>query len=187
MTVEKNNQNSPDIPELAERQSRGLTDDSSILTDVLSPDFTMWLNFSGQTFDRDATVNHAKGLAKQLAGLRYRDVRLSLTEHGFVQQHVIENLLPSGERSKGIDACFVVQVRDGLIYRLDEYVDSGQFPKPSAESMMIEGLNRAPKQIVRALETLPGVDEQIDPGANRVARRASAGLRTNVAEDLAQK
>jgi ketosteroid isomerase-like protein len=126
----KNNQQ--DVLELAELLSRGLTGDSDVLAAILSADFTMWLNFSGQSFNRDATINYAAGLSKQLTGLRYHDIRRTRTEHGFVQQHVIDSLLPSGERSKGIDACFVVRVRDHRIHRLDEYVDSGQFPKPQA-------------------------------------------------------
>ena len=39
-----------------------------------------------------------------------------------MQQHVLEATLPDGTRWS-LDACVVVRVKDGLITRLDEYID----------------------------------------------------------------
>ena len=42
-----------------------------------------------------------------------------------LQQHVLEATLPNGERW-AMDACVVVKVENGLITRLDEYLDSAK-------------------------------------------------------------
>lgn len=42
---------------------------------------------------------------------------------GYIQQHVLRGTAPNGVEV-AIPACLVVQLRDGLIARLDEYLDS---------------------------------------------------------------
>ncbi len=44
---------------------------------------------------------------------------------GFLQQHVLEATLPDGTAWK-ISACVVVKMENGLITRLDEYLDSAE-------------------------------------------------------------
>jgi ketosteroid isomerase-like protein len=44
---------------------------------------------------------------------------------GFLQQHVLEATLPDGT-AWAMDACVVVRMKDGLIVRLDEYIDSAK-------------------------------------------------------------
>ena len=53
----------------------------------------------------------------------YRVLRREPLKDGFVQQHILEATLPDGTPWK-MDACVVVKMEDGLITRLDEYIDS---------------------------------------------------------------
>ncbi len=54
--------------------------------------------------------------------LSYRDVRRTVIDHGFVQQHTLHVGFDDG-RTADLPACLVVAVADGLIVRIDEYVD----------------------------------------------------------------
>ena len=52
----------------------------------------------------------------------YRDSRRTVIDHGFVQQHTLHIGFDDG-RTADLPACLVVAVADGLIVRLDEYID----------------------------------------------------------------
>lgn len=62
-------------------------------------------------------------VTKNIAGLRYEDVRRHATPSGFVQQHVLRGTAPSGAPLE-VPACIVCAVANGRITRLDEYLDS---------------------------------------------------------------
>ncbi len=61
-------------------------------------------------------------LVKHTASRSYREIRRTLTDDGFVQQHVLHVEFADG-RSADLPACLVVHVVDGQIVRLDEYID----------------------------------------------------------------
>ena len=52
-------------------------------------------------------------------------IRREALPDGFLQQHVLEATLPDGTKW-AMDACCVIRMKDGLIVRLDEYIDSAQ-------------------------------------------------------------
>jgi ketosteroid isomerase-like protein len=52
-------------------------------------------------------------------------VRREALKDGFLQQHVLEATLPDGTPWK-MSACVVVRIENGLITRLDEYIDSAE-------------------------------------------------------------
>ncbi|MEY4255517.1 MAG: hypothetical protein RLZZ141_744 [Pseudomonadota bacterium] len=55
----------------------------------------------------------------------YRVLRREALSDGFLQQHVLEATLPDGSLFK-MSACVVVRVENGVITRLDEYLDSAE-------------------------------------------------------------
>ncbi len=90
-----------------------------------APDAKIWHNHDGveQTVDQNLKV--LAWFARTLPGRRYRVLRREALPDGFLQQHVLEASLPDGT-DWAMDACVVVRMRDGLIVRLDEYIDSAQ-------------------------------------------------------------
>ena len=90
-----------------------------------APDAKIWHNNDGieQTVDQNLRV--LKWMMRVLPERNYRVLRLEALSDGFLQQHVLEATLPDG-RTCTLDACVICRVADGLITRLDEYLDSAQ-------------------------------------------------------------
>lgn len=90
-----------------------------------APDAKIWHNNDGveQTVDQNLKV--LAWFVRKLPDRSYRVLRVEALPDGFVQQHVLEATLPGGERW-AMDACVVVRMKDGVITRLDEYIDSAK-------------------------------------------------------------
>jgi ketosteroid isomerase-like protein len=87
---------------------------------------TIWHNTDRRTL---SVADHIASYARNTAALEridYADIRLSVFDGGFLQQHVITAHLRDG-RSFDIACCVVARVRDGLIVQLEEYLDSAAF------------------------------------------------------------
>jgi ketosteroid isomerase-like protein len=89
------------------------------------PDAKLWHNTDGveQTVDQNMKV--LDWFIRTLPDRNYRVTRLEALPDGFLQQHVLEATLPDGTRW-AMDACVVVRIENGLITRLDEYLDSAK-------------------------------------------------------------
>jgi ketosteroid isomerase-like protein len=61
-------------------------------------------------------------LVKNTASREYREIRRSVIDGGFVQQHVLHVEFADG-RAADLPACLVVRVAGDHIVRLDEYLD----------------------------------------------------------------
>lgn len=90
-----------------------------------APDAKLWHNNDGveQTVDQNMKV--LDWFIRTLPDRNYRVIRREALSDGFLQQHVLEATLPDGTKWK-MDACCVIRMKDGLIVRLDEYIDSAQ-------------------------------------------------------------
>jgi ketosteroid isomerase-like protein len=90
-----------------------------------APDARIWHNHDGveQTVDQNLRV--LGWFMRTLPDRRYRVIRREPLSDGFLQQHVLEATLPDGT-PWALDACVVVRMKDGLIVRLDEYIDSAK-------------------------------------------------------------
>jgi ketosteroid isomerase-like protein len=86
-------------------------------------DVVIWHNNDGLTQTRDENLRTLRWVVKNVAGLRYEEVRRQATDTGFIQQHVLRGTAPSGKALE-VPACIVCTVVDGKITRLDEYLDS---------------------------------------------------------------
>jgi ketosteroid isomerase-like protein len=90
---------------------------------LYADDMLGWRNFDRRELGKAAMVRVIEFLARQVRDLRYEAIRVETTDSGYVQQHVLHATAPDGSKIES-PACLVVEVRDGRIRRLDEYLDS---------------------------------------------------------------
>lgn len=102
--------------------------DTDTVRACYAPDAKLWHNTDGieQTVDQNMKV--LDWFIRTLPDRYYRVLRREALPDGFLQQHVLEATLPDGTRW-AMDACVVVKIENGLITRLDEYLDSAQGAK----------------------------------------------------------
>ena len=90
---------------------------------IYATDAVIWHNHDALEQSVDDNLGVLRWVVTHIRELRYEDVRRQRTETGFLQQHVLRGIAPSG-KALNIPACIVCTVRDGRIKRLDEYLDS---------------------------------------------------------------
>ncbi len=66
-----------------------------------------------------------QGLHRAVSGLRYDIVRRAVLPDGVLQQHVLRGALRDGTEVE-LHAAMYLQVRDGHVTRIEEYLDSGK-------------------------------------------------------------
>lgn len=91
-----------------------------------APDAKLWHNTDGIEQTVEENMKLLGWMIRYVPVRNYQIVRREALADGFVQQHVLEANLPGGE-AWTMDACAVVRIKDGVIVRLDEYIDSAQF------------------------------------------------------------
>jgi len=89
------------------------------------PDARIWHNFDGVEQSVDENMRSLPWVGKRLSNRKYEIVARHAFAGGFVQQHVLTGTLNNGQPFR-MPACIVVQVEDGLIARLEEYLDTAQ-------------------------------------------------------------
>jgi ketosteroid isomerase-like protein len=95
--------------------------DGERLRAVYHPDVRIWHTFDGMEQGREANIRTLLWMFSHVSGVRYEEIRVSATEDGFVQQHVMRGDSPAFEAPCMLRAWFSP---DGRITRLEEYVDS---------------------------------------------------------------
>lgn len=92
---------------------------------IYAPDAVIWHNNdrAEQTVAENLAV--LEWVTKNVADMRYEEVRRHVTPSGFVQQHVMRGRATNGKPLE-LPACIVCTVVAGRIQRLDEYLDSAQ-------------------------------------------------------------
>jgi ketosteroid isomerase-like protein len=100
--------------------------DFAAMERIYAPDAIIWHNTDRHTVSvADHLASYARNTAA-IARIEYGDIRLSVFEGGFLQQHVISARLHDG-RSFEIACCVVARVRGDRILQLEEYLDSAAF------------------------------------------------------------
>ena len=92
---------------------------------IYAPDALIWHNNDQTTQSVEQNLQVLAWVTKNIAGLRYEEIRRHVTPSGFVQQHVLRGMAPNGKPLE-VPACILCSVKDGRITRLDEYLDSAQ-------------------------------------------------------------
>ncbi len=90
---------------------------------LYSPDAMIWHNTDGIEQTAEQNLATLAWVIANLTERRYEDVSRSVTDRGFVQQHVMRWTKADGTRAE-LPACIVATCADGLITRIDEYLDS---------------------------------------------------------------
>lgn len=84
-----------------------------------------WHNFDGLEVPTDTTVRTVAWLHRTVPDLAWTDVALHPTPTGFVSQTVMTGTAPGG--ALNVHSCVVVTLDDdGLVARVEEYLDPGQ-------------------------------------------------------------
>lgn len=90
-----------------------------------APDAKIWHNTDNVEQSLDDNVKVLNWFIAKLPDRSYRVLRREALKNGFLQQHVLEATLPDGSRWT-MSACVVVTMANGLITRLEEYLDSAE-------------------------------------------------------------
>jgi ketosteroid isomerase-like protein len=93
-----------------------------------APDMTMWFNVTGQEITRQENLDALVKGASLHRRRTYGDRIVSTFDDGFVVQYTLDIVLHDGSK-RSLWACLVAEVHDGLIVKLDEYLDSGRFTR----------------------------------------------------------
>jgi ketosteroid isomerase-like protein len=97
--------------------------DIATAREIYAPDAEIWHNTDGLVQGPEDNARTLGWIAANLRDVSYTKVKRSVTDDGFVQQHVLVATNRAGNRVE-VPACIVTIVRDGRITRLDEYLDS---------------------------------------------------------------
>lgn len=100
--------------------------DRDVITALCSPDVRVRRNNDDER-GLDMLVASVGGLAEQGITIRYSEVDRVVGEDAVAEQHVVTLTRPDGD-SASSHACLVVGFdADGLVARIDEYVDTAAF------------------------------------------------------------
>ena len=95
--------------------------DRHALGALYADDVVVWHNTDQVEMTKEQNLASLDALAEMTTARRFTDIRRHGIDGGFVQQHVLN--LDWGSGSGALPGCVVVQLRDGLISRIDEYLD----------------------------------------------------------------
>lgn len=99
---------------------------SADVATLYGDDIEVWHNFTDRTQTKAENLRTLEGLIASAAAIRYEVIeRLLLDDGRVLQRHNLRVRTPRGEEFV-IPACIFITVRDGLIRRIDEYLDTGQ-------------------------------------------------------------
>jgi ketosteroid isomerase-like protein len=99
--------------------------DIDTVRSLYHPEAKVWHNFDQVSQTVDENMRVLSWMTRRVKELRYDEVRRVETPEGFAQQHVLRGVAPNGEKLEDPAAIFCT-IEDGLITRLEEYLDSAQ-------------------------------------------------------------
>lgn len=97
--------------------------DIETVRDSYADDAVIWHNFDDAEQSKADNLETLKGMVGRLSDRHYDNRRVEVFDGGFVQQHVLRGTRKDGARL-AMPGALIVQVRDGKISRIDEYLDS---------------------------------------------------------------
>ena len=99
--------------------------DIAALREIYAPDAVIWHNDDLIEQPVDENLKVLQGLHRAVSGLHYEIIRRVPAPDGVLQQHVLRGRLDNGAEVE-LHAAMYLQVRDGHITRIEEYLDSGK-------------------------------------------------------------
>jgi len=99
--------------------------DIATLREIYAPDAVIWHNDDLIEQPVEENLKVLQGLHRAVSGLHYDIIRRTTAADGVLQQHVLRGQLPNGTEVE-LHAAMYLQVRDGHITRIEEYLDSAK-------------------------------------------------------------
>ncbi len=99
--------------------------DIDAVREIYAPDALIWHNDDLIEQPVEENLKVLAGLHRAVSGLRYEVIRRAPTQDGVIQQHVLRGTLPSGQEL-ALHAAMYLQVKDGRVTRIEEYLDSAK-------------------------------------------------------------
>ena len=99
-----------------------LAKDAAAARACFTPDAKVWHGYDCVAHDLDSFVAGLEHVFASGMVLRYDDIRRQPTADGFVQQHLFVAHSADGAW-EGKPCCNVFHLKDGLIHRVEEYLD----------------------------------------------------------------
>jgi ketosteroid isomerase-like protein len=96
--------------------------DATTVAALYADDVIVWHNNDGVEQTKEQNLRVLRWMVRNTVSREYRAVRRFAIDGGFVQQHDLHLEFDDG-RSADLPACVVVAVADGVITRIDEYLD----------------------------------------------------------------
>jgi ketosteroid isomerase-like protein len=109
--------------------------DPAKMATVIAETATVWENVDQRPRTFQQIAHFHDELAKRLRSLEFLDSTITATASGYVDQHVKKMTTKDG-RAYLVPSCLVIEVRDGRIASVREYMDSGHFPKEVPEARL---------------------------------------------------
>ena len=97
--------------------------DADAFVAVLAPGAIVWHNYDRKEVDARENMAAISMLSQLVDGLKSEHLLLASINGGFVLQFVVHGTVRSNGNSFEMHNCIVVTTDDGLISRIDEYVD----------------------------------------------------------------
>lgn len=88
----------------------------------LHPDANIWHNFDLKEQSVDENMQLFGWMIKKAKSRHYEVFHLEEMQHGYLQRHILHIENQAGEKAK-THACAYITVENGLITRIDEYID----------------------------------------------------------------
>jgi ketosteroid isomerase-like protein len=115
-----------DTLELADRLFAAIeAGDTATVAALYAPDVKVWHNYDQIEQERDANLAVLGWMSKRVSGIRYEEVRREVLPDGFLQQHVLRGTAPDGSALE-VPAILRIYCADGVISRIEEYLDTAQ-------------------------------------------------------------
>jgi ketosteroid isomerase-like protein len=99
--------------------------DIDALREIYAPDAVIWRGDDLIEQPVEENLKVLQGLHRAVSGLHYDIIRRVPASDGVLQQHVLRGRLGNGAEVE-LHAAMYLQVRDGRITRIEEYLDSGK-------------------------------------------------------------
>lgn len=93
-----------------------------VVRDLYSPDVEVWHNVTGKSQTREENLALLRYFTGRVSERRYHVLSRDFFPGGFVQRHVLNGKLESGDVIAA-PVCLVVYISGGKIERLFEYLD----------------------------------------------------------------
>jgi ketosteroid isomerase-like protein len=95
------------------------------LREIYAPDAVVWHNDDLVEQPVEQNLKVLQGLHRAVSGLHYDIIRRVPAPDGVLQQHILRGRLRNGTEVE-LHAAMYLQVRDGHITRIEEYLDSAK-------------------------------------------------------------